>query len=71
MTDFEYWYDEYVERISIRMSEGKMSHQMAKSETFAEISDRMHKYGLLPHERMGMLGDIKQKAVDEGVLDEY
>lgn len=67
----EYWYDEYVERISIRMAEGNQSQVIAKKETYAEISRRLNQEGFKPHERISFMAEIKERALREGVIDEY
>jgi hypothetical protein len=67
----DYWYDEYVERISIRMSEGKQTQSVAKRDTYAEISERLNQEGFKPHQRIGFMSEIKERAVREGVIDEY
>lgn len=66
---FEYWYDEYIERVSIRMAEGKQGAQWAAKETYKEISDRMRtESNLKDHEAGNMLIDIKKKARIKGII---
>ncbi|MEE9510325.1 MAG: hypothetical protein V3V81_07510 [Candidatus Bathyarchaeia archaeon] len=64
-------YDNYVERICIRMAEGHQGERWARNEAAKETKDILRNAGYKAHEACKIMTQFRHRALADGVTSEF